>query len=358
MLNIASASENESGVISLRDYIAEQAPDKPYKVVCFYHTGETARDFGNNDHLEMMKTMNKSDVEIYYIDYFGTYFSSKDGDTYINYLKKDDVTKKIIPPSMKGGSSDYEKPLKISTEDTLFLYRDLPPDRRSWRDMIFGLEVRGYYLLNNTKCYNICGSKYMTDVHLRRNDLRTPNTVRVLHSEDSERAFNELNTKFPVILKMSTGSQTGVGVLLIDNMRTLHATVQMALLVDNSLSLILQEYIEIDYDIRAIVLGDEVIASMKRKVIKGDDFRSNVSLGAEAEPIELTELEKENAIKANKSVNGKLTGVDMFPSKNRETEQPYILEVNSNPGFVGIEKVVPKTTKRIFDHFKNRDNWT
>ena len=48
----------------------------------------------------------------------------------------------------------------------------------------------------------------------------------------------------------------------------------------------------------------------------------------------------------------------MFPSKNRETEQPYILEVNANPGFVGIEKVVPKTTKRIFDHFKNRDNWT
>ena len=157
---------------------------------------------------------------------------------------------------------------------------------------------------------------------------------------------------------MSTGSQTGVGVLLIDNMRTLHATVQMALLVDKSLSLILQEYIEIDYDIRAIVLGDEVIAAMKRKVIKGDDFRSNVSLGAEAEPIELTDLEKENAIKANKSVHGKLTGVDMFPSKNRETEQPYILEVNANPGFVGIEKVVPKTTKRIFDHFKNRDNWT
>ena len=105
-------------------------------------------------------------------------------------------------------------------------------------------------------------------------------------------------------------------------------------------------------------MGDEVIAAMKRKVIKGDDFRSNVSLGAEAVPIELTELEKENAIKANKSVNGKLTGVDMFPSKNRETEQPYILEVNANPGFVGIEKVVPKTTKRIFDYFKNRDNWS
>ena len=48
----------------------------------------------------------------------------------------------------------------------------------------------------------------------------------------------------------------------------------------------------------------------------------------------------------------------MFPSKNRETEEPYVLEVNSNPGFVGIEKVVPTTTKKIFDHFKDRANWS
>ena len=52
MLNLASA-ENESGVISLRDYIAEQAPEKPYKVVCFYHTGAPARDFSNNDQIEI-----------------------------------------------------------------------------------------------------------------------------------------------------------------------------------------------------------------------------------------------------------------------------------------------------------------
>ena len=157
---------------------------------------------------------------------------------------------------------------------------------------------------------------------------------------------------------MSVGSQTGVGVVLIDNMRTLHATVQMALLVDKQLPLLLQEYIEIDYDIRAIVLGDEVIASMKRKVIKGTDFRSNVSLGAEAEAIELTDLEKEIAVKSSNAVKGKLTGVDMFASSNRETEEPFVLEVNANPGFVGIEKVVPKTTQRIFDHFKDRNNWT
>ena len=86
---------------------------------------------------------------------------------------------------------------------------------------------------------------------------------------------------------MSIGTQTGVGVLLIDNLRTLHTTVQMMMLFDKTLSLILQEYIEIDYDIRAMVLGDEVIASMKRKVIKNNDFSSNVSIGAEPEKLEL-----------------------------------------------------------------------
>ena len=345
-------------ILPLRDFLHEQeVSEQPYKVICFFHTGDPVRDFSNTEHLEMMKVMNKSDVEIYYIDYFGTYLSSSDDNIFINYLKLDEDMK-FIPPSMKGGDAEYEKPLKISKDDTLILYRDLPNDRRSWRDLIFGLEVRGFYLLNNTQCYNICGSKYLTDVYLRREDIRTPNTVRILHSEDSERAFKELDTKFPVILKMSIGSQTGVGVLLIDNMRTLHATVQMALLVDKSLSLLLQQYIEIEYDIRAIVLGNEVIASMKRKVIKGKDFRSNVSLGADAESIELTELEKEVAVKSNKAVGGVLTGVDMFPSKNRETEEPYVLEVNSNPGFVGIEKVVPTTTKKIFDHFKDRANWS
>ena len=48
----------------------------------------------------------------------------------------------------------------------------------------------------------------------------------------------------------------------------------------------------------------------------------------------------------------------MFASSNRETEEPFVLEVNANPGFVGIEKVVPTTTQRIFDHFKDRNNWT
>ena len=96
---------------------------------------------------------------------------------------------------------------------------------------------------------------------------------------------------------------------------------------------------------------------MKRNIISTNDFRSNVSLGAEAEKMKLTELEKEVAIKASKSVSGILTGVDLIPSKDREKIEPYVLEVNSNPGLSGIEEVNDGITEKIFKYFKDRNNW-
>jgi ribosomal protein S6--L-glutamate ligase len=128
-------------------------------------------------------------------------------------------------------------------------------------------------------------------------------------------------------------------------------------MLDNTLPLLAQEFIELEYDIRVIVLHDEVVAVMKRNVIKGADFRSNVSLGAEPEKMELTEIEKEVAIKASKTVGGILTGVDLIPSKDREKESPYVLEVNANPGLTGIEKTNPGITTTVFKYFKDRDNW-
>ena len=96
---------------------------------------------------------------------------------------------------------------------------------------------------------------------------------------------------------------------------------------------------------------------MKRKVIT-DDFRSNVSLGADSESIELTDIEIKDSIAAANAVKGRLVGVDFIPAKNREKDKPYILEVNATPGFSGIESINKGTVSKIFNHFKNRDNWT
>jgi ribosomal protein S6--L-glutamate ligase len=81
---------------------------------------------------------------------------------------------------------------------------------------------------------------------------------------------------------------------------------------------------------------------MKRPVIEGD-FRSNVSQGSEPENIKLTELEIEECLRAAKAVNGLWSAVDFIPSKNREKEPPYFLEVNSSPGTEGIEDATNST---------------
>ena len=98
---------------------------------------------------------------------------------------------------------------------------------------------------------------------------------------------------------------------------------------------------------------------MKRPIVKGD-FRSNVSQGSEPTVHELTDLEKSEALRAAKAVKGDVVGVDFIPTKNRESNKPYFIEVNSNPGLVGIEKTFSKDfsiTKEILKTYLNRDNW-
>ena len=128
--------------------------------------------------------------------------------------------------------------------------------------------------------------------------------------------------------------------------------------LNEHIDLLLQEYIKIDYDIRVLVSNGEVMASMKRNVMS-DDIRSNASLGAKTESIELTDIEKEVSLKVAKLVDGDLVGVDLLPAKNRETEQPYILEVNGTPGLGGIEEVTKgkSVTQEIFKTYLNRENW-
>ena len=98
--------------------------------------------------------------------------------------------------------------------------------------------------------------------------------------------------------------------------------------------------------------------SIKRPVVDGD-FRSNVSQGSLPLKLELTELEKSECIKAAQSVKGVWLGVDFIPSKNREKEPPYIIEINSSPGTGHIDELNDTNIyKTILDTFKNRDNWT
>ena len=146
---------------------------------------------------------------------------------------------------------------------------------------------------------------------------------------------------------------------------------------NKSKSLFVQEQIKTNYDVRVIVVAGEILGAMKRPIIEGD-FRSNVSQGSEPEVHKLTELEKQESIKAAESVDGDIVGVDFIPAKNREKEFPYFIEVNSTPGLIGIESTFSKSTipsdlykdalksqkgkfsitSEILKKYMNRDNWT
>jgi hypothetical protein len=96
---------------------------------------------------------------------------------------------------------------------------------------------------------------------------------------------------------------------------------------------------------------------MKRPVVEGD-FRSNVSQGSKPEKLKLTELEIEESLKAAKAVNGLWTAVDFIPSKNREKEPPFVIEVNSSPGTEGVEESSGQNiSKEIIEFFADKKNW-
>ena len=148
-----------------------------------------------------------------------------------------------------------------------------------------------------------------------------------------------------------------MGVLFIESEIGLDSIVQLINKQDEDSDLLVQEYIKTDYDVRVLVLGGKVLATMKRPVIKGD-FRSNVSQGSKPEELKLTELEIEECIKASKAVNGLWNAVDFIPSKNRTKEPPFMIEVNSSPGTEGMEEATGRNiSKEILEHFSDKKNW-
>ena len=349
------------------EFITEEK-DEPYKVVVLYHSGESSIG-GIPSHKEEHGTLKKLvqtsakkvGVEIFNVDFNGMYVSEKNNKTYINSFPFDEEEGSVILPNPKSDDIKYEKPFEIDSSNTIIMPRGLGTlgftASQYWVDTIKNLENNGFFTVPSIKCWEICSSKYMTDLICRQNGLLTPKTVPITHASDTERAFEELDTKFPIIIKASIGTQTGIGVIIAETMRSLNAIVQTLLLYNKYLPILLQEYIKTDWDVRVVTLDGKILGAMKRNVITGD-FRSNVSIGAESENIKLTDLEIEHSLKAANVVHGKLVGVDFIPSKNREKENPYILEVNSMPGFGGIEKLHKGLTSEIFKHFRNRDNWS
>lgn len=139
----------------------------------------------------------------------------------------------------------------------------------------------------------------------------------------------------PVIIKLARGTH-GNGVVLADSKKAAKSVLQAFYVMDDDgTNIMMQEFIKesAGVDIRAIVVGGKVVASMKRQSLD-DDFRSNLHQGGSGSVVKLTDEERKVAQKAAKAMGLPICGVDLM----RSERGPLVLEVNSSPGF-GIEHV-------------------
>jgi len=151
----------------------------------------------------------------------------------------------------------------------------------------------------------------------------------------------------PLIIKLIEGTQ-GVGVVLAETKKTAETVVQT--LMGLNANIIVQEFIrEVKgSDIRAFVVGNKVVAAMKRQAEPGD-FRANIHRGGAAKLIKLTDAERDIAIKAAKIMGLRMAGVDLLRSKRG----PLVLEINSSPGLEGIEKATKvDVSEKIIIHIE------
>ena len=165
---------------------------------------------------------------------------------------------------------------------------------------------------------------------LARAGLNLPKTGFANNIKDTDDLIKTVGVP-PLVIKLIEGTQ-GVGVMLAENVKAAESVIQAFRGINANI--IVQQFIEEakGADIRCFVIGDKVVASMKRQGAP-DEFRSNLHRGGSAQIVKLTKAEREAAIKAAKVMGLRCAGVDLLQSNTG----PMILEVNSSPGLEGIE---------------------
>jgi ribosomal protein S6--L-glutamate ligase len=165
---------------------------------------------------------------------------------------------------------------------------------------------------------------------LSRHHIGIPRTTFVRDKQDVLPAIERVGGA-PVIIKLIEGTQ-GIGVLLAESVRQAASIIE--LLQSQKQNVLIQKFVAESKgkDVRAFVVGDQVVAAMRR-VAQGQEFRSNVHRGGVAEPLELDEKYRETAVRCAQILGLRVAGVDMLEGATG----PQVMEVNSSPGLEGIE---------------------
>lgn len=165
---------------------------------------------------------------------------------------------------------------------------------------------------------------------LSRHHIGIPRTTFVRDKKDVLPAIERVGGA-PVVIKLIEGTQ-GIGVLLAESVKAAESIIE--LLQSQKQNVLIQKFVAESKgkDIRAFVVGDRVVAAMRRTA-QGQEFRSNVHRGGIAEAVELDDEYKETAVRSAQILGLRVAGVDMLEGANG----PQIMEVNSSPGLEGIE---------------------
>ncbi len=209
-------------------------------------------------------------------------------------------------------------------------------------------EMAGIYPLNESVAIGRSRDKLRSMQLLARDGVGLPVTT---FAHDAKMTDEVLATagEAPLVIKLLEGTQ-GIGVVLADTHRSAKSVVEA--FRGANVNIMVQEFIKEagGTDIRSIVVGGKVVASMKRTGAPGE-FRSNLHRGGTAEAIRISSAERATAVRAAKTMGLNFCGVDML----RSSHGPVVMEVNSSPGLEGVEAATGQDLATVVIEFLEKN---
>ncbi|MEZ9405072.1 MULTISPECIES: 30S ribosomal protein S6--L-glutamate ligase [unclassified Vibrio] len=205
-------------------------------------------------------------------------------------------------------------------------------------------EMMGTFCINESVAISRSRDKLRSLQLLSRKGIGLPKTGFASRPDKIQDLIKNVGGA-PLVIKLLEGTQ-GIGVVLAETNKAAESVIEA--FMGLKANILVQEFIEEanGADIRCFVVGNKVIAAMKRQAGEGE-FRSNLHRGGTAQLVKLTKEERATAINAAKIMGLNLCGVDILQSKNG----PVIMEVNSSPGLEGIEKATGKDVADMIFEF-------
>lgn len=205
-------------------------------------------------------------------------------------------------------------------------------------------EMMGAFPLNESVAIARSRDKLRSLQLLSRKGVGLPKTGYA-HDPDDIQDLIKMIGGAPLVIKLLEGTQ-GIGVVLAETRKAAESVIEA--FMGLNANIMVQEYIKEagGADIRCLVVGDKVVAAMKRQALPGE-FRSNLHRGGSASIVKITPRERETAAKAAKVMGLNVAGVDIL----RSERGPLVMEVNSSPGLEGIEKSTNKDIASMIIEF-------